>query len=218
MAVGAAFVATRRNVDSLPGLLKFAQDLQLDFVSVSNVVPHTAEMAAETLWRQAAWATTFRPQGWRPQVMMGHLDVEDRTLPALVAIAASGPVFPPSWLDGGAGRNYCRFVREGMLAVRWDGCVSPCLSLLHTHPEYVNDHWKTVHSHAVGHVDERGLAEIWRDAAYRELRTRVRSFDFSPCFACGGCPDTDTNESDCYGSPFPACGECLWAQGIVLCP
>jgi MoaA/NifB/PqqE/SkfB family radical SAM enzyme len=218
MAVGAAFVATRRNVGSLPALLRLAQDLALDFVSISNVVPHTAEMAEEMLWRHAAWAATFRPEGWRPHVTMGHLDVDDSTLPALAALVGSGPVFPPAWLDHGAARNYCRFVREGMLAVSWDGRVAPCLSLLRTHPEYVNDHWKTVRSYAVGHVDERGLAEIWRDGAYRDLRSRVRSFDFSPCFACGGCPETDTNDADCYGSPTPACGECLWAQGIVLCP
>jgi MoaA/NifB/PqqE/SkfB family radical SAM enzyme len=218
MAVGVAFVATRRNVDSLPALLRLARDLPLDFVSISNVVPHTPEMAGETLWRRAAWAATFRPEGWWPRVSMAHLDVTDATLPALAALIANGPVFPPAWLDHGAGRNYCRFAREGMLAVSWDGRVAPCLSLLHTHPEYVNDHWKTVRSHAVGHVDELGLAEIWREPAYRELRSRVRSFDFSPCFSCGGCPETDANESDCYGSPFPACGECLWAQGIVLCP
>ena len=105
-----------------------------------------------------------------------------------------------------------------MLAVAWDGRVAPCLSLLHTHPEYVNAHWKTVCSYAVGHVDQRPLIEIWRDATYREFRRRVRNFDFPACFACGGCPETDTNTSDCYSNPFPACGECLWAQGIVLCP
>jgi MoaA/NifB/PqqE/SkfB family radical SAM enzyme len=218
MAVGAAFVATRRNIDSLPSLLRFAQDLSLDFISVSNVVPHTPQMASEMLWRQAAWAATFPPEGWRPQVAMAHLDVNDITMPALTALIGSSPVFPPPWLDHSAGRNYCRFVREGMLAVSWDGRVAPCLSLLRTHPEYVNDHWKTVRSYAVGHVGERRLADIWRDPAYRDLRSRVRSFDFSPCFACGGCPETDTNDADCYGSPFPACGECLWAQGLVLCP
>jgi hypothetical protein len=23
---------------------------------------------------------------------------------------------------------------------------------------------------------------------------------------------------DCYGNAFPACGGCLWAQGIIQCP
>ena len=70
----------------------------------------------------------------------------------------------------------------------------------------------------VGHVDERPLLAIWRDVTYRAFRQRLRTFDFPACFACGGCPETETNDTDCYGSPFPSCSECLWAQGIVLCP
>jgi hypothetical protein len=105
-----------------------------------------------------------------------------------------------------------------MLAVSWDGRVAPCLSLLHSHPEHVNGHWKTVRSYAVGHMDERLLFGIWRDPAHRDFRSRVREFNFSPCLVCGGCPETDSNDTDCYGSPFPSCSECLWAQGIVLCP
>jgi MoaA/NifB/PqqE/SkfB family radical SAM enzyme len=218
MAVGAAFVATRRNIDSLSRLLELAHDLQLDFVSISSVVPHTPEMAEEMLWGHAAWAATFKPEGWRPHIVMGHVDANGETRGALGALVESAPVFPPPGLDDGSRRNYCRFVREGVLAASWDGRVAPCLSLLHTHPEYVNGHWKTVRSYNVGHVDEGSLAEIWRDAAYRDFRQRVRAFDFAPCFVCGGCPDTDTNDTDCYANPFPVCGECLWAQGLVLCP
>ena len=146
------------------------------------------------------------------------MTLDDQSRPALAALLDHGPTWPPPGAAGGPQRNHCRFIHEGMLAVAWDGRVAPCLSLLHTHPEYVNGHWKTVRSYAVGHVDERPLAEIWRDTTYREFRRRVRDFDFPACFACGGCPDTDTNATDCYGSPFPSCGECLWAQGIVLCP
>ena len=50
------------------------------------------------------------------------------------------------------------------------------------------------------------------------FRQRVRTFDFPPCFHCGGCHFTETNEEDCYSNPAPVCGECPWAQGIVLCP
>jgi hypothetical protein len=70
----------------------------------------------------------------------------------------------------------------------------------------------------VGHVDDAPLSAIWRDPAFRAFRQRVRTFDFPPCFHCGGCPLTETNREDCYGNPAPVCGECAWAQGIVLCP
>lgn len=217
LEIGLAFVAMRRNIGSLPGLLALAHDLELDFVSVSNVAPHTPEMAAEMLWGGAAWAASFPDTSWRPRLELGRIDLDERTRPALSAIWDHARVWPP---PGRAGpqRNHCRFAHEGVLAVAWDGRVVPCLSLLHTHPEHVNGHWKTVHSYAVGHVDERPLLDIWRDVTYRDFRQRLRTFDFAPCFACGGCPETDTNDTDCYGSPFPSCSECLWAQGIVLCP
>lgn len=216
--IGVAFVAAQRNIGSLPRLLALAHDLGLDFVSVSNVVPHTPEMAAEMLWSAAAWAASFPDASWRPRLELARMALDDQSRSALASLLDHGPTWPHPGTLNGPQRNRCRFAHEGMLAVAWDGRVAPCLSLLHTHSEYVNDHWKTVRSFTVGHVDEQPLSEIWRDPAYREFRRRVREFDFSACFACGGCPLTDTNETDCYSNPFPACGECLWAQGIVLCP
>jgi MoaA/NifB/PqqE/SkfB family radical SAM enzyme len=218
MEIGLAFVATRRNIDSLPALLTLAYELGLDFVSVSNVVPHTPEMAAEMLWGGAAWAASFPDVSWRPRLELARMTLDNQSRPALVALLDHGPTWPHPGSTGGPRRNYCRFAHEGMLTVAWDGRVVPCLLLLHAHPEYVNGHWKTVHSYAVGHVDERALLDIWRDLAYRDFRRRLRAFDFPACFACGGCPETDTNDTDCYGSSFPSCSECLWAQGLVSCP
>ena len=105
-----------------------------------------------------------------------------------------------------------------MCAVSWDGRVAPCLSLLHGHTEHINSQATERRAHVVGHIDEQPLAAIWRDPAFRAFRERLRAFDFPPCFHCGGCPLTETNDEDCYGNPAPVCGECLWAQGIVLCP
>ena len=110
------------------------------------------------------------------------MTLDEQSRPALAALLDHGPTWPPPGAAGGPQRNHCRFAHEGMLAVAWDGRVAPCLSLLHTHPEYVNGHWKTVHSHAVGHVDERPLLDIWRDVTYRDFRQRLRVFDFAALF------------------------------------
>jgi len=134
------------------------------------------------------------------------------------AVWGRGLTYPSPSADEGRWRNRCRFVHEGTCAVSWDGRVSPCLSLLHGHTEYINSQARRVHEHVVGHIDEHPLAAIWRDPGFRGFRQRVRAFDFPPCFHCGGCPLTETNGEDCYGNPAPVCGECLWAQGIVLCP
>jgi MoaA/NifB/PqqE/SkfB family radical SAM enzyme len=218
LKIGLAFVAMRRNIASLPHLMQLAAQLGMDFVSVSNVIPHTPEMASEALWNRAAWATSFAPESWRPRLTLAALDLDETTRPVLQAVWGAGLAMPSPALDSDTRRNYCRFAHEGVTCVAWDGRVAPCLSLLHTHQEYVNEQWHRVESYVAGHVDDRPLAEIWRDTAYRDLRARLRAFDFSHCFACGGCPLTESNEEDCYGNPFPACGECLWAQGIVLCP
>jgi MoaA/NifB/PqqE/SkfB family radical SAM enzyme len=216
--LGLAFVAMVRNIASLPDLLRLAGDLDLDFVSISNVLPHTPEMAKEALWGRTAWESNFVPAHWRPRLALGRMDVNDLTRPALEAVWRDAPVIPPPALDGGAWRNHCRFAHEGTLAVSWDGRVAPCLSLLHSHPEYVYGHWKQVQSCTFGNIDDSPLASIWRQPDYREFRRRMRAFDFPTCFVCGGCPSTEGNAEDCYGNEFPVCSECLWAQGIVLCP
>lgn len=176
------------------------------------------EMASETLWERAGWASVFRASSWRPRFMVGRFDIDETTRPLASVLSAGGLTYPSPSVDEGRWRNRCRFAHEGMCAVSWDGRVAPCLSLLHAHTEYVNAQTRRVHEHVVGHIDEQPLWAIWETASFQEFRQRVRLFDFPPCFHCGGCPLTETNDEDCYRSPAPVCGECLWAQGIVLCP
>ena len=218
MSVGVASVITRQTVGSLPALIATAQRLSLDFVSISNIVPHTREMADEALFTHAGQVSNMNPDTWRPRLTVGRFDLSESTRPLLDALLRQIPIVPPPALDRGEWHNRCRFARDGVVAVSWDGRVTPCLSLLYTHTEHLGGRDKTVRSFDVGHIDSTPLREIWREPQFRELRARLREFDMSPCLACGGCDISETNEGDCFGTPFPACSECLWAQGIVLCP
>lgn len=218
MAVGVASVLTRRTAGSLPALIATAARLNLDFVSISNVVPHTRELADEALAAHAGQVSNMSPPSWRPRLMVGRFDLNDATRPLLEALVRQLPVVPPPALDPGGWRNRCRFAREGVVAVSWDGRVTPCLSLLYTHTEHLGGRDKTVKAFDVGHVDDAPLREIWRSPGFRAFRARVREFDVSPCLSCGGCDISESNDGDCFGTPAPACSECLWAQGLVLCP
>jgi MoaA/NifB/PqqE/SkfB family radical SAM enzyme len=218
LTLGLAVVVTRRNVKSMPALLDSARAIGADFVSLSSLVPHTREMAEDLLWRHAADSSGSSPEGWSPRVVVGRMDFDDQTRPLVEALWRQVPVVPPPAFDRGSWRNRCRFARDGMLAVAWDGHVAPCLSLLYSHPEYVGGRQKAVVACRVGDVASAPLRGIWRETAYREFRARVRAFDFSPCLTCGGCAISETNQQDCFGTPAPSCSECLWAQGIVLCP
>ena len=218
MSIGVASVATRRTVESLPALVQTARRVGVDFVSISNVVPHTREMAADALFTHAAQVSNASPDTWRPRLAVGRFDLNDATRPLLDALLRHLPIVPPPALDRGDWYNRCRFVRDGVVAVSWDGRVTPCLSLLYTHTEHVGGRDKIVRSFDVGRVERAPLRDIWRDPPFRAFRARLREFDMSPCLTCGGCAISETNDTDCYGTPFPACSECLWAQGIVLCP
>jgi MoaA/NifB/PqqE/SkfB family radical SAM enzyme len=218
MSVGVACVATRKTVASLPALIATAQRLNLDFVSISNVVPHTRELADDALFTCAGQVSNMSPDTWRPRLSVSRFDFNDTTRPLLDALLLQLPTVPPPALDRGEWHNRCRFAREGVVAVSWDGRVTPCLSLLYTHTEHLGGRDKTVRSFDVGHVELTPLREIWRSPPFRAFRARVRQFDMSPCLTCGGCGISEANDGDCFGTPFPACSECLWAQGLVLCP
>jgi MoaA/NifB/PqqE/SkfB family radical SAM enzyme len=218
MRIGVACVATRQTVASVPDLIAAANRLSLDFVTISNIVPHTREMADDALFAHAGQVSNMDPGTWRPQLTVGRLDLNAVTRPLLEALLRQMPIVPPPALDSGEWHNRCRFARDGMVAVSWDGRVTPCLSLLYTHNEHLGGRDKTVRAFEVGHVERAPLQAIWCDPEFRAFRSRVRDFDMSPCLSCGGCDISETNERDCFGTPFPACSECLWAQGIVLCP
>jgi len=118
----------------------------------------------------------------------------------------------------GEGNNRCPFVEKVSLAVRWDGDVSPCLALLHDHTAYLHRYERSLKRHVVGNVLQQSIEDIWNKPEYLSFRRRIQEFDFSPCVFCGGCDFFKSNQEDCIGSPVPACGGCLWAQGIVQCP
>lgn len=137
---------------------------------------------------------------------------------ALADVLEGGPVDLRPRLSAVRGRNFCPLVERGTTSVRWDGTVSPCLALLYEHETWLGDRRRHSYASAVGNVRERGLAEIWSDPPYVELRQRLQAFGFSPCSSCNTCEMADDNRQDCTGSPHPACGGCLWAQGLIQCP
>ena len=113
--------------------------------------------------------------------------------------------------------NYCPFVRTGSLAVAWHGGVSPCPPLLHSYTCYLRGWKKFFRRCEYGRLPGASLREIWLNPEYAAFRERVRKFEFSPCTDCGGCADAERNEVDCFGNPFPVCGDCLWARGVLRC-
>jgi MoaA/NifB/PqqE/SkfB family radical SAM enzyme len=92
------------------------------------------------------------------------------------------------------------------------------MGLLHSYKTYLYGNERRIRSYSPGDINQKTLYEIWNSREYRKFRDKMREFDFSPCHVCGGCSLLEKNEEDCYGNAFPACGGCLWAQGVIQCP
>ena len=216
--VGIAFVAMQRNVADLSELPRLATRIGASDILVSNLVAHTAELEDEILYDHSLTACIYRGSPWVADVSLPKLDLNSHTLrPLHDAFNSTASV---SLLGVSlSGRNdYCRFAQEGYAAVRWDGEVSPCLPLLHDHPEYLRGRRKDITHYSLGNINRTALREIWDALEFTEFRAKLREFPFSPCTTCGGCERFPRNLEDCMGNMFPACGGCLWAQGFIQCP
>lgn len=216
--VALAFVAMRSNIEDLPRLAQLATRVGAADVMVSNVIPHDPALEGEILYERSLQACVYRESSYVPMIDMPKMDVNEVTAGPINQVHNTRASL--SWLgDSFSGRNdYCEFVQRGYAAVRWDGALSPCLSLLHDHPEYIRGRRRDIRHHTFGSVQRTPLAELWAQPGYRTFRDHVRDFPFSPCTTCGGCERFAANEIDCSGNGFPTCGGCLWAQGFVQCP
>ena len=218
MQVELAFVVMKQNVDSLPLLPRLATAVGAHRIIVSNVIPHTPSLEKEIMYEDALRAPAYRASNHVPEISLPRLDLNEDTVESYSAVfgtRASVSLLNRSLSDQS---GYCQFAQEGYAAVRWDGAVSPCLSLLHDHPEYLHGRRRQITSVTLGNINQQSLYEIWQSPLFVSLRRRLRSFEFSPCTTCGGCERFPENLTDCTENPAPTCGGCLWAQGLIQCP
>ena len=197
-ALGLEYVATRSNLEELYKLPEIARQVGASFVMVTNLLPHTQELAGEILYDrdeilQLGGGWGIHRAGW---------------------IAWGIPKLPR--MKWGAGQQ-CRFVNESSLTIGWDGGVSPCSALMHSYPYYIYGRRKEVSRYVLGFVGEQSLADIWTSEEYVLFRAKVSAFRFPSCVDCGmDCTYAQEN-NDCWGNE-PSCADCLWAQGIFQCP
>ncbi len=216
--IGLVFVAMRSNLADLPAVHWLAVLTHASELLVTNVLAHTPEMADAILYRRSVKAGRYVRSGEMPRVRLPRMDFDPDTGGPLLDLMGRAHSLELGGADLAHDTNRCPFVTAGAAAVRWDGTVTPCPPLLHSHPVYTPRRRTFVRHAGYGNVAETSLGEIWSSPSYAGFRDRVRAFHFSPCVSCGGCERSLGNEEDCYGNTFPVCGRCLWAQGIVRCP
>ena len=214
--IGLEFVAMRSNVDELAGLNRLAAQLGASFVIISNVLAYTPALVAETLYDRSLTTYGGESTSAFPHWHLPKFDWDERLGASLGrALKTAGGVSILDQDSEGA-NSQCPFVHADACAVAWHGGVSPCPPLLHTYTCYVQQREKLMTRWEVGRLPAEDLATIWAKPDYVTFRDRVRRFDFPPCTDCA-CDLAEGNLEDCFGNPHPACGDCLWARGIIRC-
>ncbi len=211
--LGIVFVAMKRNIADLPEVLNLGTKLGANDFLITNVLAYTPELNAENLYARA-----LGDFAWGGALTLPKIDFTEDTRDPFYLTMRSGKnvSFPGNQL--GETNDYCPFVEAGSTSISWEGEVSPCLPLLHTHRHFLEGRERYSRKYVVGNILKNDLLSLWNDPDYVTFRRRVQRFDFSPCTICGGCELLESNEEDCFGNTFPTCGGCLWAQGIIRCP
>ena len=216
--IGIAFVVMKTNLPDVKHLDRLARSVGARRILVSHVLPYSEAMEKEMLCLQTLTLETFTFAPGKTELSLPRIDVNNTTKDTLFSLLQGFENLTFMGNRVAVDARRCRFVHERVSFVRWDGEVSPCMGLLHSHKTYLYGLERRVRSHTFGNVSRGNLFDIWNSKAYADFRDKVKAFDFSPCHVCGGCSLLEKNEEDCYGNAFPACGGCLWAQGIIQCP
>ena len=218
-ALGIAFLAMRRNIADLPEVIRMGIALGAKHFSVSNVQPATPEMQDERLYTRTMRNIAYLPSSVLPRLSLPKMDFNEETQAALTKAFNSGCNVSFAGNNWGGANDTCNFVESGTMSIAWNGDVSPCWPLMHTHTSYLHGKPRLLQKHVIGNVGERSLHDLWFDEEYLTYRERLHNFGFAPCTFCGGCDLSETNVEDCIANTtFPVCGGCLWAQGIIQCP
>jgi MoaA/NifB/PqqE/SkfB family radical SAM enzyme len=216
--VGIAFVAMKRNIHELPEVIRLGKRLGADMFSISNLLAHTPELVDELLYGRSYFESDQLISEWAPLLQLARMEINAITAPALIKTISGRVNLAVTGQALRLGANTCPFLEKRSLSLRWDGALSPCLPLLHSHTSYLDQTRRDVRAHAFGRLPDQPLAEIWQSEPYHAFRVRLQAFDFSPCITCNSCEFVESNQEDCFGNTAPTCGGCLWAQGFIRCP
>ena len=221
IALGITFVAMKSNVHQLSKLPFFIAQHLVDEVNVSNISPTDEATQAELLYTGLVNMYTGPGKGSvLPTVRLPFFDMNIPEAADGIRSLMQKQNFNLYFNDQPVLRKtgYCKFVREGMTFVRADGKVSPCMALLHNGYTYMSNVRRKITHCAFGNIKELPLTEIWNSREYKIFRRKFDDFDFASCLYCGHCELFEENREDCIGNSHPACGGCLWAEGVLSCP
>ena len=218
--LGIVFVLMKNNLAQFKKLFQKAQALGIAQIKATHLIPYDESQVENICYEQILPSGAYDEPGLssvRADIpFLDIRDIREHDLLALVVnpVTAFSVMGAPIYIK----ENHCRFVQEGVAFLRWDGELAPCMALLHENTVYQQGAKRNILPCSFGSAEEQSVLDIWESEAYAAFRERMANAAFSPCARCQPCEDFKSNQEDCSGNTFPACGACLWAQGLIQCP
>lgn len=97
------------------------------------------------------------PSPFSPVISLPRMDLDIKTVDVLGKILSDRNQLQIARQLINFGINRCPFAESGSLAIRWDGEISPCLPLLHTHENYPAENHRVSYAYSFGNVNEDNL-------------------------------------------------------------
>ena len=136
--IGVAFVAMQRNIADLPEVIKLGKSFRARHFSVSNLQPATSEMQNERLYKNVIRDIAYLDAPRLPRLSLPKMDFNETTRDALFETFNSQLNINLAGNNWGGANDTCSFVENGTLSIAWNGDVSPCWPLMHTHTSYLH--------------------------------------------------------------------------------
>jgi len=201
IAIGIAFVLTRKNLSGLKDIGRLAKKIGADRVSISNVIPYSPEMESQLACDQALTLGTFASMPGKLEIDLPRLDINAETQEVLWRLAAGAGSLALTGSPIGARVDECRFIRDRCACVRWDGKVAPCMGLLHSHEIHFHGYRRMNSCHFVGDLAQQSLWDVWNADSYAAFRDKVAAFDFSPATSAEGAAWPKTTKRTAPATP-----------------
>ena len=151
--IGIAFVAMKRNIADLPNVIKLGKSLKAKYFSVSNVQPATEDMQDDRLYMQTMHNIAYLQAPNLPRLSLPKMDFDETTREALFETFNSQLNVSFAGNNWGGASDTCNFVESGTMSIAWNGNVSPCWPLMHTHTSYLHGKPRLSKKHVIGNVN-----------------------------------------------------------------
>ena len=196
------FVMCKSNKEKMLYVIDMANELNLQGVIYSNLIPQTEESKDDILYTIDS----------NPKMDKEFNLVRNYALRRGITV-----VFPKNQLKT---TRRCQFIEQGATYINSLCDVVPCYRFAHDSVEYVYGRRKAIQSHSFGNIRDEKLMDIWNNEEYKRYRKTLCTQDYPSCIDCelvDGCDMVTNTTWDCEGMS-PTCGDCLWARRLVICP